>query len=263
MLKKILFALMALLLLVGIGVYAVGSNLDTIVRQVVEKYGSEATQTTVKLGQVKVSLTSGEAALGKLSLGMPQGFSGDTSFYLGQIAVKIDPHSVAKGGPITIESLIIDKPQITYEVNEKGENNLQTIARNAQAFAAKLSSGKDAPSEKEAKTSARGSEGQKIIIKTLTISNGQVAIHAPLLQGKPLSTSLPTIHMTNIGSNKGGVSPAEIAQILIKSLSESASLAASQDMAKELGSSLKETGKNLVGGAIDQGLGQIKGLIGK
>ena len=263
MLKKIALGIVALLVVLAIGGYFLGSNADSLVRAAIEKYGTAATQTSVKLAGVTLHPLQGEAGLSGLSVGNPAGFAADKSLYLGKIAVKLDPQSLRGTGPIVINDVTIEKPEITYEVNNAGESNLQTIARNAQSYAASLvKSGGDAPTKEEP---AGKGQGRKVIIKNLTISGAQMSISQALLQGKQLSATLPVIHLTNIGKSEGGATPAEVAQQILNVLTTSASKIATADLAKELGGNLKGATSgildNATGGAGGVG-GAVKGLFG-
>jgi hypothetical protein len=53
---------LGILILIAIGLYFLLSSLDSIVKAAVEKYGSEMTQATVRLNDVKIELTSGKGA---------------------------------------------------------------------------------------------------------------------------------------------------------------------------------------------------------
>ena len=59
MLKKILIGLGVVVLLLAAGAWFGFSNLDRIVRAAVEKYGTLAAQTEVKLDRVHLSITTG------------------------------------------------------------------------------------------------------------------------------------------------------------------------------------------------------------
>lgn len=262
MLKKLSLGFIALLVLVGIGIYFLTANLDTLIQGAVEKYGSEATQTTVKLDQVKLALSSGEGALSGLSVGTPEDFAADKSLYLGSILVKIDTSSMRGSGPIVIRHITIDKPQISYEINESGQSNLQVLSRNAQNYASALSGAEKKPSPK-APASDSEDPGRKIIIEKLTIRDGQITISQPLLQGKQLLAPLPVISLSNIGKNSDGISPAEVIEKIMGAVTSSAAQVAKSNLAKELGPAFEKT-KDIIPSGPIEGLGsQIKGIFGQ
>jgi len=269
MMKKILVGLGILIVLIGVGVYFLGANIDSIVKAAVEKYGTEATQTDIALDNVSIAVASGEASLSGLSVGNPDGFEADQALYLGKISIKIDAKSLTGSGPIVIESIFIEKPQIAYEIDNEGKSNLQTLANNAQKYATSLGGGKKAKAEK-VEPAAPAGEGRKLIIKSLTIRDGEISISQALLQGKKLSAALPLIHLENIGKGKDGATPAEVTEKILGVLSESASQVASTNLTKALSSSLENAGTEALKDKADE-LGdkageignQVKGLFGE
>lgn len=259
--KKIALGLGLLVVLVVIAASYLWSNLDSVIKTAVNKYGSEATQTVVRLGSVNLSLTSGEGSLGDFSVGSPKGFSADRALYLGEISVKLDTQSVTGNGPIVIKKIVIDKPEVTYEVTASGENNLQTIARNAQNYANSFGGGQKAK-QTEPASSTSDAPARKVIIESLDITNGQIAITQPLLKDKQLSATLPAIHLTNIGKSEGGASPAEVAQRLMSVITQNAAQVATMSLTKELGN-LNAIGNGAVGAAKDAVGNKMKSLFGK
>ena len=232
MMKKIGIGVVVLIVLVGFAVWYLFMNLDHYIKVAVEKYGSQATQTTVSLDSVKLSLSSGQGELSGLSVSNPKGFSSAKAFNLGSITVQVDASSVTGNGPIIIKSVDIEQPQVGFELATTGDTNLQTIQKNAQNYAASMA-GKQQGNAGATQASASGGGGRKMIINDLTIHNGQVAISAAPLKGKQLSAPLPTIHLTDIGKNSGGATAAQVAQQLISSVSGAAARVGITELAKE------------------------------
>lgn len=265
MLKKIAIGVVVLLLVIAGGAYYLFSNLDSIIKAAIEKYGTAATQAEVKLDNVKLSITSGEGALNGLTVGNPKGFTTPRALSLGSISVKLDTSSVSGNGPIVIKEIDIDKPDVTYEVANSGDSNLQAIEKNAMAYGGASGGGGSASSG----GSSGGGQERKLVINDLYIRDGQIGISQALLQGKTLSAPLPTIHLTNIGKDKGGASPAQVAEQVLASITTTASKVANGELTKQLGAlkdaagaganSLKDAATGGAGGVSDQ----VKGLLGK
>jgi uncharacterized protein involved in outer membrane biogenesis len=252
--KKLVIGLAALAV-VAFGAIYLWSNLDFIARRAVEKYGSAATQTSVRLNGVQLSLASGEGGLSGLSVGNPPGFSAERAFYLGSVSVKLDSQSLAGNGPVVINEITVDKPQIAYEVTAAGDTNLQALERNAENYANSFGGG----------TPSGTAKGRKVIIKNLIITNGQIAISQPLLQGRQLSASLPPIRLRDIGKSSGGATPAEVARILLGTITKSASRVAAASLTGALGN-IKDLGLdagNHAAGLAGQAGSQLKSLLGK
>jgi hypothetical protein len=243
--KKIGLAIVALLVLAGGIAFFIHSNLDSIVKVAIEKFGSQTAQTSVRLESVKLSLTQGQGALYGLRVSNPKGFSGALALEMGDITMKLDKQSLAGTGPIIIDEISIDKTKIVFESDTVGKTNLQALERNAQAAA-------PAPRDASSKTA----ESRKIIINNLYVRDGKIAISHPLLQGKEPSVTLPDIHLTGIGASKGGATPAEVAQQILRSITAAASKAATTQLTKELAPL-----KQLKGGASDGLLNQMNGLL--
>jgi hypothetical protein len=266
MIKKIVLGLAVLVVLIGAGGYYLFSNLDSYVKGAVEKYGSLATQSKVTLDSVKLELTTGDGSLNGLTVTNPQGFSSGKALYLGSIGVTLDTSSVRGTGPIIIKQVIIDKPQVAYELLNNGDSNLTAIQKNTQAFANSLQ-GKAASSGNPASKDVvkDNAPPRKIIISDLVIRNGQVSVSQEMLQGKQLTTPLPDIHLTNIGKDSGGATAGQIAEQVLSSITSAASQSALATLAKnKISGILQQVPAASIGkGAVDQVGTQLKGVFGQ
>lgn len=269
MVKKLIVGILLLLALLAIGVVLLGSNLDSIIKGAVEKYGSEATQAEVTLKSVHISPTDGSGMLEDFTLGNPEGFHTDSAMKVGKISVKIDAKSLMGTGPIIIRDILIDAPEVTYEVASKGETNLGKIQKNVEAFAASLTGGKKTEVAKEelvpVKTES-AAQTRKIIIKRLVVHNGQVRLSHELLKGNDLvKTKLPTLDIKNIGDAKDGTTPAEVARVVLGKISAAAIEVGQADLVKRL----RQQGLDSLKGAVEEsdlgkGVGKaLDGLFGK
>jgi len=276
MLKKIAIGVVVLLVIIAGGAYYLFSNLDSIIKAAIEKYGTQATQADVKLDSVKLSISSGEGALNGLTVGNPKGFTTPRALSLGAIAVKLDTSSVTGNGPIVIKEIDIEKPLVTYEVASNGDSNLQTIEKNAMAYGGGASGGGGGTTNVSAgggNANAGGGTGggqeRKLVITDLYIRDGEIGVSHALLQGKMLNAPLPTIHLSNIGKDKGGATPGQVAEQVLASITAAASKAANGELTKQLGP-LKDAAGGAINSAKDAaGSGatgisdQVKGLLGK
>ena len=208
--KLALGAFLVLLLSIGFGVYYLLSNLDSIVKAAIESYGSEATQTSVRVEKVQLELADGSGAISGLTVGNPQGFAAAQAFSLGEIATQIDLKSLSEDVTV-IEHIIVRAPEVFFELNEAGNNNLEKLNKN-------LSSGTSAKSGSSPSKSS-GSE-PKLIIRKLLFEGG--SIHAKVVPlNKDYDLKLPKIEMTNLGG-ENGATPAEIADQVLKELTAKA-----------------------------------------
>jgi hypothetical protein len=234
-----------LIVLIAIVVlYFVFSSLDSLIIAAVEKYGSEITQTEVRLKEAKVSVTSGEGALRGLSMGNPKGFKTENALRLGEISLKLDVVTVTKD-PVVIKEIAISAPQVTYELGSNG-SNIDAIKRNINAYVGK---GKDKSKEKGTAKNGEKKEGRKLVIEHLYVRNGKISIGSTLMQGKTLSAPLADIHLTDIGKKKGGATAGEVAEKVFDAIS------------KGVGSAVAKVDPEKMLGAAKEGIAGSEGSI--
>ena len=202
-----------LVVIIIAGVITLLSSLDSLIKTAVETVGTEVAGVNVTLDKAEVSATSGKGSLSGLNVGNPDGFETDRAFNLGEISVTLDTATVTSD-PVVIKEIVIAGPKVTYEVGGSG-SNIDAIKRNVEAFM--KANGGDGSS-----SSSGGGEGPKLVIEHLYVRGGEISISATFLGGKTMTTPLPDIHLTDIGKDKGGASPGEIASQLIDKMTAGA-----------------------------------------
>ncbi|TNE59690.1 MAG: hypothetical protein EP340_01660 [Alphaproteobacteria bacterium] len=212
--KKIAIGVGAVVVLIAAGLFFLTSNLDGIVKNLVEKYGSEATGTEVALGSVDLDLTGGSVTIGELSVGNPAGFKTTHAFKMKNISVTLDAEKSTRD-LIVIKEILIDNPQVIYEQVGKS-SNIDKIKKNASG-------------DGQASDEAEGAySGPKIIIETLTFTGGTVEVSAEGVLKEDLATDLPAFTLRDLGKAQGGATPNEIAVEITKKLSSVAMDAAAK-----------------------------------
>ena len=206
--KKVLIGIAALSLLVVGGLVFVWSNLDSIVKDAIQTYGSEATKTTVSVAEVKLTLEAGEAKITGLKVGNPAGFSDPNIFELGMISTKIDISTISQN-PIIIDEIIISAPAVVYEINQSGVSNVDVLKKNLGAGSG--GGGKSA-------ASSSGGEELKMVIRKLVVEGTSAKVRIAALGNKEQSVKLPRIQLTDVGKKSNGATAAEVAQILSSKL---------------------------------------------
>ncbi|PCI37682.1 MAG: hypothetical protein COB46_13065, partial [Rhodospirillaceae bacterium] len=234
------------------------ANAPKIIQAVIENQGSKVTQVTVKVAKVNLSITDLTAGIIGLTVGNPAGFKTDQAISLGEVSVTIGDISQDL---IIVKEVMIRAPEITYEIGSGG-SNIDAIQKNVEQF-----TGAGSDSSASAASSSGGeadgaSSAPKVIISNLYIKGGKINLSAPFMGGKSLTTPLPDIHLTDIGKESGGASPAEIANEIISSITKYSSSAASSIDLSSLGLSdisgkaadvMKDV-KGAVGGAVEGAL---------
>jgi hypothetical protein len=182
-----------------------------------------------------------------LVVGNPDGFNTDYAFSLGNISVRIDG-STLTSDTIRIIEVVVDEPSVIYELGN-GSSNIATIQRNVEAFVQRVS-GPTGAGGSDGGTSGSGAAdegGTKIIIDDVYVRNGDVGVSAGFLQGKKLSASLPEIHLTDIGKDDGGATPAEVASEILTAINTSVFKAVSGLNVDGLLQGVGDLGKGVVG----------------
>jgi hypothetical protein len=207
--KKIILGLVVIVILaVGAGVFYAVSNLDALVKAAIEKYGSEATQTAVRVDKVRIKLTEGDGAIHGLTVANTGDFTQKHALSLGEIGLGIDLQSLEEE-PYVINHITVRAPQVFVEINKDKKTNLNELKNNLTGGKAS-SSGTGQSSGKE----------PRLIIKRLTFEQGRIAAKVTPLK-KDYDLKLPRINMVNLGGSKGAT-PSELASEILKRLTDAA-----------------------------------------
>ena len=208
--KKFLGIGGGLLVVVAVAVFFLYSSLGTIITSAVEKFGSEITQTQVTLKNADISATDGKGTLRGFRMTNPANFKTDSSVEFDEISMTLDIKTITED-IIVVKDITIASPMITYEHSSNG-SNIDVIKKNVDSY---LGTG---GGSSEKKSGEGNSGGKKLIIEKLSILNGKANVSAAILQGKTMSVSLPNIVLKDIGKNKGGATPGEVASKVMDTL---------------------------------------------
>jgi uncharacterized protein involved in outer membrane biogenesis len=247
--KKILIGVALLIAVIAAALFFVMHNLDRYIARLIEQQGSEATAASVRVAGVELSLRSGQGTIRGLSIGSPAGFEADHAFQLGRIHLDLDVKSVSRD-PVVIKRILIEKPQLTYEVSTRG-TNLGTIQKNVDRYVARLGGGAKSSGSKPA-----GEATRKLVIQRLDILGGQVKVMVGSAEGEFANVALADIHLRDIGANQGGVTGPQVAARILGVLTRAAAQSAGRvDM-----DTLR---KGAAGAAGKAAADAVKGLFGE
>lgn len=206
--KVLLTSVLIIIIAIAAAIYYVWTSLDSLVEAAIEEYGSQVTQTSVQVHEVKLrdTLAQGKGGIAGISVANPKGFSTPHAFTLGQIETQIDIDALTPD-LIVIDAITIAAPQMFFEINNQSQANFNVLKDNiSSSIPAK-------PADKQAETTSSDTE-TKLIIRRLLIRDGTVEATILPLEGKKLTTLLPRIELHNLGG-KGGSTPAEIAKEIL------------------------------------------------
>jgi len=214
--KVILGLLLIVVIAIGGSLYYLLTNLDSLVEAAIEKYGSEATQTSVLVDSVKINLSDGAAGITGLTVGNPAGYGFANAFSLGEIRAAIDLPSLQEE-PYIINEITVLAPQVFVEINEDKKTNLNELKNNL------IAGSTDTAQDAKFQASADGSAVEpRLIIRKLTFADGTIQAKVADLKNKEYKLKLPSLDMTKLGGSKGATA-SELASEIIKRLTDRAS----------------------------------------
>ncbi|MDH5648067.1 MAG: hypothetical protein OEY67_00310 [Gammaproteobacteria bacterium] len=197
--KKMFLAVVGLVvILVAAGLYYLFTNLDAIVEAAIEKYGSQVTQTPVRVDRVRINLADGASEINGLTIANPKGFDMANAFSLGKISVKINIKSVTES-PIVIDEIIVKAPEVFYEINAERKGSLDTLLDNIMAS---VPSGPATTTEQSDKSAKKGDE-PRIRIRRFQFADATLNAKIVPLKDKEYTLKIPAINMDNLGGKKG------------------------------------------------------------
>lgn len=243
--KKILLITgLGLLVVIVIVVVAVGLFLGNIVKAGINTVGPKITQTTLTVDAVDVSLLTGSASVKNLILGNPQGYKAPSAISVGLAAVSVSPMSVLSD-KIVVKSVRVESPEITFEGNPLGQNNLKKIQDNVNAATA----GFQSPSTNQAAGTAAAKPGKKLEVDEFIITGAKVHL------GTGATLPLPDITLHDLGKGPDGITPADLTKTVLSEVI-SGTLKAVAKEATNLGKGAENMGKEGVN-KITTGLGGL------
>ncbi len=241
--KRVLLGV-ALVLVIAVGgtLFYLVSSLDSLVKNAIEKYGSEMTGTAVRVESVRIELAAGKGTIRGLTIANPAGFSTAHAFTLGEITLDIDPGSVT-GDPLVIDEIAIRAPQVSYEMNAQAQSNLVVINNNLSAY----SGGGGGGGSSDATASDDAAETRLSVVR-FEFEKGQVAANTSAVGGKDGSLSLPALRMNDLGG-KQGMTGAELGKKVLSAYTTQV---------------VKAVGSSQIGRLLDDKLGdKLESKLGK
>lgn len=239
----------ALIAIVAVVAYLLLSNLDDIVKRVIEDVGSQVTGTSVSLDAVKIDLATGKGKLKGLTIDNPRGFDSDYAFKLDNIVVAVAPASLSKA-VIVISQVKVDGAKLIAE--QKGATtNLSKLLENIEKSSEK---GKGDKGTAEPAPD-RDSANVRLMIERFTFTGTRATI---LAEGKEeKSLTLPDVKRKNIGDKRKGLSPEQLAEEVLGSVVEEVEKAVAEHLA---GLAAEAVEKKLTEKMSDEDKSKVEGL---
>ena len=239
MIKRVVLVLGVLLLLVLAGVFWLRGNLDRLVKEAVERYGSEMVQASVQVGKVSIDALNGHGELHDLVIGNPVGFKTAHAVKVADIRFDVDVASLTQP-VVLVRRIEIKAPDVIYE---KGETltNFEAIQKNIAAYLG-------TPGQAESASGSQEEKPVKMIVDEFSLRMATAHASAGFMSGKTVGVDLPDVVLRDVGRAQGGVTPAEFGQIVAAALQKKLSLSYNFDRAlKATGEALNNAGKTIKG----------------
>jgi hypothetical protein len=199
--KLITTVILLVAIAVAVAVYLAVANLDSLVEEGIETYGSQMLKTSVGVDGVKISLTDGAGEITGLAIGNPAGFGDGKAFAIDRVAIKVDVDSLkslmdksASSATVVIDTVDIAGARLLLEQKGIDKNNLQALMNNL----------KSASSPVEATAGAGESGGGqdiKLAIRQFSFTDADVTLSSDIAGSKQVG--LPAIRLKNVGSENG------------------------------------------------------------
>jgi uncharacterized protein involved in outer membrane biogenesis len=248
--KMIIGILVGLLAVAIIAVIVVGFFLGDVVKAGMETVGPKVTQTSLTVGSVHVGILTGSAGINNLVLGNPDEYKAKApnAITVGKAAVRLAPGSLLSD-KIVIKSVEVREPEITFEGNPFGGNNLKKIQDNVNAFTAGLAGAPD--TNAAAKPAAPAKPGKKLEVDDFLITGAKVHFNGATLP-------LPDIHFSDLGKGPEGITAGDLINRVMGEITTGTIKA----VAGSIGDAGKAVGNQAgkIGSSIGKSLG---GLFGK
>lgn len=206
MLKKLLIVLAVLLAIVGIAAYYVLTNLDTIVKNIIEESGSRVLQTDVTVEAVNIDLSEGRATISHLAVANPPGYSSQPAFRFSEVTAVIN----LKSGQIN--RIYTSEPEVRVEF--KGdESNFLVLQRNIEESAY--------PEEEEADEEKQAEDEEEEVV-TLKVDEvvieGAKATVTSDMSGQPVELYIERLRFENLEGTPDHVARTALRQFIAQVL---------------------------------------------
>ncbi len=246
---RILLGVVALVVVaIGVAIFLLVRNLDAIVEAAIERYGTEAAGTPVRVGSVQIALGEGRATIRGLTVGSPRGFEAEHVFSWEEVTVDIDPQSVTSP-PYVLDAVVIAGPEVVLELNERGQANLKVLRDQL---------GQAGGGGSEPGAAGGASEEPRLRIRRFAFEGGALEARTAAVGGKDVRTEMPPLRLEGLGGAQGATA-SEIGRSILLAYTEQALKTAAK---RELGGRAERLIDEKLGGAEGKAAkGLLKGVL--
>lgn len=193
--------LLGVVVLVGIAVAVVYSQLDSVIKTGVETAGPDMLAVDVSVGNVSISPFSGKVAVTDFAIGQPDGFGDGPMVQLREFNMKVETGTLMDDH-IIIDEIVIDQPMFDARVIGS-QSNFQKLQE-------KLATGVG--------DETVGGEEITLTIRRLVVTSPQISVQKDGLLSVDENVALADFTLTELGTDEKGLTPKEIARHLMDTL---------------------------------------------
>ncbi len=180
--------------------------LDQLAKSGIEQGATYALGVDTKVDSVRLKLQTGEFGMSGLSVRNPAGFGEPYFLRVGSAALGVPPAKLLED-TIHIPRVTITDVDVTL-LRQKGGSNYDKILANLSRLESGKAPAADAPSS-----------AKQLIIDELVVTNIAAKISLGLLgDATKLDVTVPEIRLKNLGSESGGMTTAELTNVLTKTI---------------------------------------------
>lgn len=224
--------LIAVIAIAGVAYYLY-QNLDSLLKDAIETYGTQAIGTQVTLNDIHVDLGNGKVSLNGLVIDNPPGYTSEYAMSLRQATVQFNYDSIQQK-VIILDEILVDAPSIIAEEKNMKDINLKTLSDNLNASSAS----EPAPeSEPLPEPSGESPSEPLLMVRKFTFSNAGLSLISSQYGDRDIN--MPTIQAENLGA-PNGVTPNVLAQQMLKQILDQANEQIKKSVKKAARKKLKE-----------------------
>lgn len=235
--KWLLVSLAAIALVVIVLVLLGGALLGGAI----ERIGSQATDTPVRVGGVDVAWTHWGATLHDVTIDNPQGFEQRPALTLPAVTLALEPGTLGES-PVVVRTMQVAGPVADVELQDDGDTNLAALRRNLQRSKERGEPGP--PAGEPGDVAVQKASRMQLRVEELVVGEGRARVRAPELGvDEPVTMPLGSVDLADVGG-ASGQKPAELTRTIALALVESTARTVTEEAIRET------VGAEGIGGAV-------------
>lgn len=235
--RKTLSIVLLVAAVIAVGMIYFLSNIDRLVKAMIEDTGTLVVGTSVTVGAVELSLGERLAVIRDLKIANPPGFSSDPAFHIGEISAQLDMDDYR-----VIRKILASN--ITVQVESRGlHTNFKQLQENISTYSARL--GNDPPPDSQG-----DGEAIDLVIDLVQLEKAQARLVSDVL-AEPLTFGIDRFVIRDLSGTPEQVSY-QILQQFTAAVVSAAALKVLEAQARDKGSAVIDAVEELLEGLSEE-----------